>query len=229
MQSSQTQSEDLVESFPANCAVLAGDGTIIAVNGNWRRFGAENGMRMADMGIGVNYLAISRIALGREHPLCLDLESLLAGRTGLVNFCYPCHDRNTRRWFNLLATRMHDPERNGVALLAHIDISRMIEGGIWPEGLVVETSRALTRPISFGRDPAEPQPMQAIGLTSHLTTRQAQVLTLVLNGSSNKAIAAELDISISAVKKHVATLLDLAGADNRRDLILKFRGSRQGS
>ncbi len=220
------QSAGLVETFAANCAVLAGDGTIVAVNGNWRRFGAKNGMRMPGMGLGANYLSVSRVALGREHPLCLDLEALLAGRTGLVNFCYPCHDRNTRRWFNLLATRMHDPDQGGVALLAHIDITGMIDGEGWPDGLVLETARALTRPIAFGQGPVVLPAPHGSSLAAHLTARQAQVLSLIIDGRSNRAIATELGISISAVKKHVAAILDLASAGNRRDLILQLRGTR---
>ena len=52
-----------------------------------------------------------------------------------------------------------------------------------------------------------------------LTPRELQVLTLVAEGHSNKAIAARLGIRESTVKDHVNSLLDKLGAQSRTEAV----------
>jgi DNA-binding CsgD family transcriptional regulator len=69
---------------------------------------------------------------------------------------------------------------------------------------------------------ARPGPARAV---DRLTTRERDVLTKLAEGRSNAAISAELNLSTSAVTKHIASIfdkLDLAasGHDNRRVLVV---------
>lgn len=59
-----------------------------------------------------------------------------------------------------------------------------------------------------------------------LTPREIQVLELLAEGLSNKAIAARLGISDQTVKFHVASLSGKLGASNRTDAVR--RGVRRG-
>jgi len=52
-----------------------------------------------------------------------------------------------------------------------------------------------------------------------LTSRQTQVLALVLRGLANQTIAAELTLSTRAVELHVSALLGRVGVDNRAALV----------
>ena len=54
-----------------------------------------------------------------------------------------------------------------------------------------------------------------------ITERQADVLRLVADGSSNKEIAARLHLSARTVEKHVEALLRLTGARSRTQLVAK--------
>ncbi len=54
-----------------------------------------------------------------------------------------------------------------------------------------------------------------------ITDRQADVLRLVADGSSNKEIAARLHLSARTVEKHVEALLRLTGARSRTQLVAK--------
>ena len=56
-------------------------------------------------------------------------------------------------------------------------------------------------------------------LTEHLTSRELQVLSLLAEGLSNKAIASRLGISDQTVKFHVASLSGKLGAANRTDAV----------
>jgi DNA-binding NarL/FixJ family response regulator len=63
-----------------------------------------------------------------------------------------------------------------------------------------------------------------------LTERQLSVLSLLVQGASNKEIARSLDLSAGTVKAHVAGLLRSYGAENRTELVMAAtnRGSRPG-
>jgi DNA-binding CsgD family transcriptional regulator len=52
-----------------------------------------------------------------------------------------------------------------------------------------------------------------------LTGRESEVLSLLAEGASNKAIARALDISVHTAKYHVASVLAKLGARNRSDAV----------
>jgi DNA-binding NarL/FixJ family response regulator len=52
-----------------------------------------------------------------------------------------------------------------------------------------------------------------------LTPKEAQVMSLIRLGLSNKLIARRLDIAENTVKTHVSSILDKYGAKSRRDLM----------
>jgi DNA-binding NarL/FixJ family response regulator len=56
-----------------------------------------------------------------------------------------------------------------------------------------------------------------------LTPRQLEVLALLSRGSSDKAIADSLGVSIHTVTKHMKQLREQFSARNRTSLVLKFR------
>src|SRR5689334_7931581 len=64
------------------------------------------------------------------------------------------------------------------------------------------------------------------GVTERLTAREVEVLGLLVEGLSNKAIAARLGISDQTVKFHVAAICGKLGAANRTDAVR--RAIRQG-
>lgn len=57
----------------------------------------------------------------------------------------------------------------------------------------------------------------------HLTTRQLEVLKLLLQGKSNKAIARELNLSEGTVKIHVAGVFRVLNASNRVEASIAAR------
>lgn len=79
-------------------------------------------------------------------------------------------------------------------------------------------------------DPASPRAPGPRARTSlpGLTDRQIEVLTLMMEGHSNKAICRILDIAEPTVKNHVTAILRSLGARNRTEAVLaaqaRFRG-----
>ena len=57
--------------------------------------------------------------------------------------------------------------------------------------------------------------------TPHLTTREREVLDLILLARSNREIARHLGIEERTVKSHVGRLMRKTGADNRVELSMR--------
>jgi DNA-binding NarL/FixJ family response regulator len=91
-------------------------------------------------------------------------------------------------------------------------IEVVVSGSIWaPRRLL---SRLIDRLLS--------SPDSGLGsLAPHLTSRERQVLDLILLARSNREIAHELGIEERTVKAHVGRLMRKTGAENRIDLSMR--------
>ena len=90
-------------------------------------------------------------------------------------------------------------------------IEVVTEGSIWaPRRLL---SRLIDRLL---RAPAADVAVKAL----HLTTRERQVLELIMKARSNREIASQLGIEERTAKHYVAILMKKTGADNRIKLML---------
>ena len=68
-----------------------------------------------------------------------------------------------------------------------------------------------------------PQPGPAT--LDELTTREREVVALIVKGASNKRIALTLDISLHTVKRHVANIIAKLGVHTRGEVIARYLGS----
>lgn len=66
---------------------------------------------------------------------------------------------------------------------------------------------------------AEPRARERAAPIEHLTPRELDVLQILAEGLSNKAIARRLGISDQTVKFHLASLCGKLGAQNRTDAV----------
>ncbi|MBF6339022.1 response regulator transcription factor [Nocardia abscessus] len=76
------------------------------------------------------------------------------------------------------------------------------------------TARLLTAFAGAGPAASPVQPATA------LTEREEQILAVVARGRTNHEIAAELHISLSTVKTHIASLMAKLGARNRVEIVI---------
>jgi DNA-binding NarL/FixJ family response regulator len=74
--------------------------------------------------------------------------------------------------------------------------------------------------IDHGSFSAEPLEDDGPG-PARLTPRELDVLAAMADGASNKAIARRLNISLSTVKFHVASILAKLDADSRTEAVMK--------
>jgi DNA-binding NarL/FixJ family response regulator len=77
----------------------------------------------------------------------------------------------------------------------------------------------VARRIASYESRANPREADAGGVAEPLTRREIDVLELLAEGLSNKAIAARLGISDQTVKFHVSAIAGKLGAANRTDAV----------
>jgi two-component system, NarL family, nitrate/nitrite response regulator NarL len=96
------------------------------------------------------------------------------------------------------------------------------------QGLAVFDSRFVTHG-AFGKAVMAPQPTASTGMLATLTKganevltpREAEVMTLLAEGLSNKEIAVKLEISEHTAKFHVNSILQKMGAQKRVEAVVR--------
>lgn len=122
-------SRELLNALPAHAALLSPDGEIKAVNTAWAEFAEQNGLRMPQYGVGVNYFEVCEATQGPDRDLSLEvargIHELRRGLPATFSLQYPCHSPTQRRWYLLNATRL-GPQSPGPVLTLHEDITPLV-------------------------------------------------------------------------------------------------------
>jgi diguanylate cyclase (GGDEF)-like protein len=118
----------LLDAIPDSTAVLAGDGTIVAVNRAWRRFALENGGDPEHTDVGVNYIDVCQrsAASGCIEAATVEraVREVIKGGRLESDFEYPCQAAGgSTNWYMLRISRVTGPHENG-AMVSHVNITR---------------------------------------------------------------------------------------------------------
>ena len=93
-----------IDALPANIAILDQDGTIIAVNGAWRRFADENALAVPNYAPQTNYLATCDRAAAQfdmAGRVAAGIRDVIARRKPGFFAEYDCHSSSEQRWFQV--------------------------------------------------------------------------------------------------------------------------------
>jgi len=125
--------EQVLDALLEHVAVLAVDGTILAVNDAWVNFARDNGILVIGRpDVGINYLAVCRNAVGVDTEGAREagdgIADVLSGAKKTFTMEYPCHSPTEKRWFLLYVSRLS----SGGAVVSHINITarRMSEDAV---------------------------------------------------------------------------------------------------
>lgn len=127
--SALTQREAILDTLPANIALLDSSGNVLETNSGWQTFARDNGYRDPDLGQARNYLKVCDAATGVGAEIAAQvasgLRAILSGESGASSFSltYPCHSPGEQRWFRLMATPLAGAAKPGGAVVMHIDVT----------------------------------------------------------------------------------------------------------
>ena len=127
--SSEHFKQTIIDSLPANIAVIDLNGVITAINRPWLLFGRENDIAdETSISVGTDYLASCRTVPACDNPYSESAHSALQGITAVLEgretsfvMDYPCHSPVGKRWYQMSVMRP-EAEFEG-AIISHVDIS----------------------------------------------------------------------------------------------------------
>ncbi len=115
-------SREVLDSLVATTAVLDPDGTIVAVNQAWERFGRAAGSDEEASGIGANYLQVCERAGTLEALAAAEgIRAILRGIRDEFEMDYPGHPPGGEAWYSLRVTPLSGVDHG--AVVCHFDIS----------------------------------------------------------------------------------------------------------
>jgi PAS domain S-box-containing protein len=119
---------NIINTLPANVALLDDTGVIIEINDSWRNFAAGNGFVGNHFGIGDNYVQICDRATGGDkvdgQNVATGIRAVLEKQNKEFIYEYDCHSPIIKRWFRMVVSSLVGTESRG-AVVMHIDISEL--------------------------------------------------------------------------------------------------------
>ena len=121
----------ILNAVSAEIVVVGRDGSILAVNESWRRFGLDNsnepGQPPLRTDVGINYLDVCRTDTGGRaeddgSSAGEGIRAVLDGRLPSFQLEYPCHSPTQPRWFMMGVTPLAHGTVAG-AVITHTDIT----------------------------------------------------------------------------------------------------------
>jgi len=116
----------ILNSLPANIALLDTRGVIVSVNDGWRQFAQANALQSPNFGLGLDYLRICNAVQsedsGEFRQITEGIRLVLAGKSSHFSFEYACHSLTERRWFLMTAAPLAGTPPKG-AVVMHVNIT----------------------------------------------------------------------------------------------------------
>jgi len=117
----------LLDSLPAQAALLDGRGDVIATNAAWRTQGNTANCSGVDWGCGCHYVEACRNSADKRTPharaIARGVSDVLAGNSEQFSLEYPCQCHDGKHWFRFVVTPVSTAHSDGGAVVMHIDVT----------------------------------------------------------------------------------------------------------
>ncbi|HEY5405673.1 MAG TPA: PAS domain S-box protein [Ginsengibacter sp.] len=133
----------ILNTLPANIALLDEHGIIVDVNDAWRNFAGSNGFVSKDYGIGDNYIKITAAAKGSEKDdgknVSSGIKSVLNKLADSFEYEYPFQTPDGETWFKVIVTPLLEKEKGGVVVM-HLNITEQKKNEVALDATLKELS-----------------------------------------------------------------------------------------
>jgi len=117
----------LLDSLPAQAALLNNHGDIIATNAAWRDQGDRSSFSGAELGNGCHYVQACTALCNQQNMHGLGIahgvRDVLAGKCERFNLEYNCQCKDGKHWYRVMVTPVTSGQQDGGAVVMHVDIT----------------------------------------------------------------------------------------------------------
>ncbi|RYD78280.1 MAG: PAS domain S-box protein, partial [Sphingobacteriales bacterium] len=191
----------ILNTLPANIALVDKDGSIVEVNDAWRSFTAD-GFKGKDYPVGKNYIRVSEKAQGEgkedKMNMASGLEAVLEEALDEFVYEYSSDETDTEKWYRMIATPLQEEEYSG-AVIMHMDISEIRRLEAERMKSKIEEQKKITQAIIKGQE----KERNYIGMELHDNINQ-----ILAGVRMYLAIASNKDPAVKEVIQYPLQLLD---------------------
>lgn len=116
----------ILNTLPANIALLDNEGNILKVNDEWIEFGKDKGLPDTYEHVRKNYIEIAAKSLGKDPKdggrMALGLKEVLSGTKAYFKMEYACDTQNEKRWYKAEVRPFKSHNQTG-AVVMHSNIT----------------------------------------------------------------------------------------------------------
>ena len=145
---SQKSLQQILDTMSAHVAILDEEGTILFVNGAWRRFAETNGARDTNYFVGKNYLhfcnSVSGMGQKEATAVSQGIRHVISAHRKDFFMEYPCDSPTEKHWFQLRVNRL-DGSGPARALISHESITEVKEAEETLRSIVKGTSSVTSK------------------------------------------------------------------------------------
>jgi PAS domain S-box-containing protein len=117
----------LLDSLPAQAALLDGRGDVIATNAAWRTQGNSASFSGADWGCGCHYVEACLNSSDKRNQHARDIaqgvSEVLAGKRAQFTVEYPCQCVDGKHWYRFVVTPVTAGHSDGGAVVMNVDVT----------------------------------------------------------------------------------------------------------
>lgn len=118
----------ILNTLPANIALLDENGTVVDVNQSWMEFAATNHWYGSNYGIGENYITLTENSFRYDNTdrqkVAEGINAVLHKKSEKFVYEYLCHTLNKQQWFRKIISPLPGDGYTG-AVVMHIDITEI--------------------------------------------------------------------------------------------------------
>jgi DNA-binding CsgD family transcriptional regulator len=223
------RSARVLDAIDANIVVLDNNGFIVSTNKGWNDFAANNpradGSPPRQIQIGANYLGVCLAATGDTSENAMrvhdGIRAVLDGRKKSFALEYPCHSPDKQRWF-LMSVKPLLRSKPREAVVTHVDITdrrlaetklrnkqQELNAALLQLQEMAERVKVLLGGLQSSTSLDVKSPLQGDSeRLESLSRRELEVLSGLVRGERNSAIATRLQLSRKSVSTYRSRIFE---------------------